>query len=177
MAGVPFDVIEQLETPQTATSGRELLIRGQQFRKCAEEIDHFLQSRGRDLSKKLYRAWKRTIRHGDTPPAEPRMEIFDRCREASREIAESELRLNNCMQTELEKSRAALHESAGRILPAYLVFSDSAMRDRLNRRILLRCAAASEQAGARSRAARSVVSTARLRKERFIKCFRARRLG
>jgi hypothetical protein len=133
MAGVPFDTVEQLATQQTAAAARELLIKQRQFLKCGEDVDRFLQSRGRDLSKELYRSWKRTLRHGAPAPIEPTLEVFERSRDCSRKVAEAELRLSDCMQHELGQSRAALHESAARILPAYLVFADAAMRDRLNK--------------------------------------------
>ncbi|HLW35110.1 MAG TPA: hypothetical protein VKS98_05580, partial [Chthoniobacterales bacterium] len=133
MAGVPFDTVEQLATPKTSAAAKNLLFRRQEFCKCAQAVNRFLQSRGRDLSKELYRAWKKTLHHGAPPPPEPALDVFERIRVSSREMGEAESCLNDCMQNELGKSRAALHEAAGKILPAYLVFTDAAMRDRLNK--------------------------------------------
>lgn len=133
MAGVPFDVVEQLATPQGAAAARALLVNQQDLLKCGEEVDRFLRSHGRDLSRDLYRAWKRTLRQSAPPPSEPPLDVFERCRISNRKVAEAALRLKDCMQSEINNSRAALLESAGRILPAYLVFADAAMRERLQK--------------------------------------------
>jgi hypothetical protein len=133
MAGVPFDAVEQLATPQTMVAARDLIVSLQDFAGCAREIDRFLQSHGRDLSKELFRAWKRTIRHGAPLPLEPALDVFERCRQCRSKVSEAETRLNDCIQQELDNSRAALLRSAGKILPAYLVFAEAGMRDRLTR--------------------------------------------
>lgn len=135
MAGFPFDVVEHLATPKTSAAAREFIVCQQGFDGCAHEVDRFLESYGRDLSKELFRAWKRTIRHGMAAPLEPALDVFERCREFSRKLHEADVRLTQCIQQELNRARAALIRSAGEILPAYLVFAEAGMRDRLSREL------------------------------------------
>jgi len=137
LAGVPFDVVEQLATPRTSAAARELMVRQEEFVGCASEVDRFLQSHGRELSKELFRAWKKAIRHGSLPPSQPVLDVFEKCRECQRNIGDVEARLNERIHQEVNQARSALHRSVGKILPAYLVFAEAGMRDRLGREFLL----------------------------------------
>jgi hypothetical protein len=131
MAGVPFDVVEQLATQQTSVAARELIVSQEEFMIQTLEVDRFLKSRGRDLSKELFGAWKKTVRHGAPLPSLPSFDVFEKCRESKRKVAEAEAHLHECIGQELNHARVALLQSAGEILPAYLVFAGAAMRDRL----------------------------------------------
>jgi hypothetical protein len=135
LAGVPFDVVEQLATPETSAAARELIIRQEQLVRCVSEVDRFLQSHGRDLSKELFRAWKKTVRLGATPPLQPALDVFERCRECKRKVSEAEARFQDCLQQELRPARESLLRSAAKVLPAYLVFAEACMRDRLSREL------------------------------------------
>ena len=132
MAGVPFNVIEELATQESSAAAREYLVSRQDFLECVEELKRFLRSSGRDLSSELYHKWKKTVRHNALPPLEPALPIFERYRRLQRKLVDAETRLDDCIRRDVENSRTALLQSARRILPAYLVFADGAMRDRLN---------------------------------------------
>jgi hypothetical protein len=133
LAGVPFDVVEQLATSETSAAARELLVRQEELTRCASEVDSFLQSHGRDLSKELFRAWKKTIRHDTSPPLQPAFEVFETYRECKSKVSEAKARLHQRLQSELDQARVLLLRSAAKILPAYLVFAAAGMRDRLIR--------------------------------------------
>ena len=133
VAGVPFDVVEELATPRTSAAARELVVRQAELIGPEFEVERFLQTRGRDLSKELFRAWKKVIRHAVPPPLEPALDVFESYRERKRKVGEAEVTLHKCVQQELDQARAALLRSAGRILPAYLVFAEAGMRDRLSK--------------------------------------------
>ena len=137
MAGVPFDVVEELATLRTSAFAGKLVVRQEEFVGYASKVDRFLQSHGRELSKELFRAWKKAIRGGSLPPSQPLVDVFDKCRECQREISELEVRLYECIHQELNQARSTLHRSAGKILPAYLVFAEAGMRDRLRREFSL----------------------------------------
>ena len=130
---MPFDVVEQLATPQTITVAREFMARQKELVGCASKIDRFLQSHGRELSKDLYRAWKKAIRHGSLPPLQPALDLFEKLRKCQSKASEANVRLDECIHQELGQARSALLRSAGKILPAYLVFAETGMRDRLGR--------------------------------------------
>ena len=136
MAGVPFEIVEQLATPRTSKSARQVLLRQKEFIRFASEVDSFLQSRGREMSRDLFRAWKRTVRHGVPCPSHPNFPIFEACRESKCRLSEAEARLHEDIQQELEQVRALVLQSSGRILPGYLVFAEAGMRERLNREFL-----------------------------------------
>jgi hypothetical protein len=131
LAGVPFHIVEQLATPETSAAARQLLVRQEQFARRARDVDRFLQSHGRDLSKELFRAWKKTIRHGASPPAQPSLDVFEGYRESKTNVVEAENLLQECIRQELNQARTSLLRSAAGILPAYLVFAEAGMRNRL----------------------------------------------
>src|ERR1700719_4406792 len=103
MAGVPFDVVEQLATLRTSAFAGKLVVRREEFVGYASQVDRFLQSHGRELSKELFRAWKKAIRGGSLPPSQPLLDVFEKCRECQREISELEARLYVCIHQELNQ--------------------------------------------------------------------------
>ena len=135
MAGLPFDIVEQLVAPQTIAAARDSIRSQQDFAESAQDVGRFLQSNGRELSRELFRAWKRTIRHGAPPPLVPALHVFERCRRCSCKVSANDQRLEDYLQQELDEARSALLKSAARILPAYLIFAKAGMRDRLNKEL------------------------------------------
>src|ERR1700739_1645339 len=125
MAGVPFDVVEKLAPPPTGAAAREILVTQVEFVGCLLEVERFLQSHGRELSKELFRAWRKTIRQGAPPPPQPAFGVFESCRNSKDKLSEAETRLDDCLRQELNQARSALLRSAGKILPAYLVFAQT----------------------------------------------------
>ena len=131
MAGAPFDPLEALATPQTSKAARELLARQTEFIKSKSVAADFIQTNSHDLSKELFRAWKKTIRSGAPPPSQPTTDLFENYRECALKVADAWSHFDECLQRELKQSRVALLRSAGKILPAYLVFAEPAMRNRM----------------------------------------------
>jgi hypothetical protein len=131
MAGVPFEPLEQLATTATSVAARELLVRQTEITAIKSEVGDFLRTRGRDLSKELFRAWKKTMRSCAASPAEPLSDPFNRYREAASNLAIAESNLGEKLQIELQAARGVLLQLAKRILPDYLVFANPETNARL----------------------------------------------
>src|SRR6266404_8806262 len=124
MAGVPFEMVERLATRDASAAARDLLVRQAEFSKAKSDVENLLQTRRHNLSKELFRAWRRTIRSGAMPPPpDPPSGVFAICRECASNLASAEMCFDQALQRELEIARQALLESARTVLPAYLVFA------------------------------------------------------
>src|SRR4051812_758612 len=133
MAGVPFDVLEGLETVETVRRARELVVRQDEFAKARSEVEGLLRHRGHGLSEELFRAWRKAIRSGTMPPAagDASSHAFTGCWECAARLSEAEANLDASLQDELALARENLLEAARAILPPYLVFSSGGLRERL----------------------------------------------
>ncbi len=131
MAGVPFEMIEKLATCDTSAAARDLLVRQAEFSKAKSDVENLLQSRDHGLSEEVFCAWRRTIRSDVMPPPDPTSGVFAICRSCASNRASAEICFDQSLQRELEIARQALLESARTVLPRYLVFVDSALRERL----------------------------------------------
>ncbi|HEV2841229.1 MAG TPA: hypothetical protein VGW39_07900 [Chthoniobacterales bacterium] len=134
MAGVPFDCLEGLGTPDTSAAARELLVRREEFARAKSDAERLLRSRDHGLSEELFRAWRKTIRTGGMPPpGDPPSRAFALCWECASNLAAAEAHLNETLPHELETARLALFTAAGTFLPPYLVFVAAGPRERLSR--------------------------------------------
>ena len=133
MAGVPFDVLDRLATPETARIARELVVRQDEFSKAKAEVEGLLRHRGHGLSEELFRAWRKAIRSGTMPPpaGDGPSRAFAHCWECASQLAAIEARLEATLQSELADARTSLLESARTVLPPYLVFTAEGLRERL----------------------------------------------
>jgi hypothetical protein len=132
MAGVPFDVLERLATPETARLARELVVRQDEFARAKAEVEGLLRHRGHGLSEELFRAWRKAIRSGTMPPArDAPSRAFEHCWECASQLAAVETALEESLQRELAVARTNLREAARTVLPPYLVFTAEGLRERL----------------------------------------------
>ena len=137
MAGVPFDVLEKLETTKTAELARELVVRQDAFAQAKAEVEELLRHRGHGLSEELFRAWRKAIRSGSMPPAADQpSRAFANCWECASSLATTEARLEESLQQEIGQARLALLEAARTVLPPYLVFTAGGLRERLAKQTL-----------------------------------------
>lgn len=134
MAGVPFDVVEELATPETSATARKFLVSESELTNAKSRVDELLQSRKHDLSKEQFRAWRRTTRFNSMPPpAEPRAGIFADCYASGIQLIKIEAELADCLHHELEQARSRLIMAAQAILPRYLVFASAGVRESIER--------------------------------------------
>jgi hypothetical protein len=131
MAGVPFDVLDHLGTPDTVAAARELLVRREEFARAKWEAERLLRRRDHGLSIEAYRVLRMAVRaggrpviKGDPPPRESA--IYAATVTA---VAAAESRLQETLERELASARLALLESTRRVLARYLVFGGAGVRE------------------------------------------------
>ena len=130
MAGVPFEILEQLTTGETCEAARKFITAEADFSRAKSEVEQILASRKHNLSKDQFRAWRMAILHGVMPSAhDVPSSAFGACWESATRFAEAEAALDQSLQRELDSSRRSLMQSARRYLPGYLVFAGSGLRD------------------------------------------------
>jgi hypothetical protein len=134
MAGVPFEPVERLATPQTMAAAREVIARQAEFARAREEVEQLLRHRGHGLSEEMFRAWRKAIRTGAIPPAaDPPSRAFALCWECAIALARAETDLKESLQHQLGVARQALLTAAQIFLPPYLVFVAEGLRERLSK--------------------------------------------
>ena len=134
MAGVPFEILQNLATVATTEAAREFLVRQTEFAKAKSAVEKLLQSRKHGLSEKLFRAWRKAIRSGVMPPAtDSSSSAFAICWECASSFAVAEARLKQSLQGELPGVRKALFKAARTVLPPYLLFASAGVRERLTK--------------------------------------------
>ena len=132
MAGVPFDALDRLATRETARLAREYIVRQDDFAKATAEVESVLASRRHNLSKELFRAWRKTIRSGTMPPAgDQPSQAFAHCWECASRLADVEARLEKSLERELTAARVNLFELTRTVSSRYLVFGGAGVREML----------------------------------------------
>ena len=132
MAGVPFDALDRLATRETARLAREYIVRQDDFAKATAEVESVLASRRHNLSKELFRAWRKTIHSGTMPPAgDQPSQAFAHCWECASRLADVEARLEKSLERELTAARVNLFELTRTVSSRYLVFGGAGVREML----------------------------------------------
>ncbi len=131
MAGVPFDVLDRLGTPETVASARELLVRREEFARAKLEAERLLRRRDHGLSIEAFRALRLAVRAdglpvpgGNSPPRESAAYAG-----AVTAVAAAASRLQETLDRELGSARLALLESTRKFLARYLVFGGAGVRE------------------------------------------------
>ena len=131
MAGAPFDLLEAIATPETFSAARELLNRQKEFAGAKANAGAVIQSPGRRLPAEAFRAWRAAVRTGQVPIAlaEAPPGEFAGYVAAVAELSGAGLHLRETLERELNRARAALLESARKLLPRYLIFGAERVRE------------------------------------------------
>ena len=133
VAGVPFDPIERLATPETFSFARELAARRRERAKAAADAEEYFRSRERLLTEEAFRALFAAVRQKRAPAAVTGVQpaVFSNYADAvARELA-AESALDSCLEQELADGRVVLTEAARKLLPSCLIFGSSGVRDLL----------------------------------------------
>ncbi len=134
MAGVPFEYLERLATPDTAVAARELLFRQFEFAQAKLKVEGLLRSGQHGLSEELFRTWRKAIRSGTMPPvADETSTAFATCWQCASNFAIAESHLDTALQRELTQARRALFAATGTVLLPYLIFTAEGLRERLGK--------------------------------------------
>jgi Lantibiotic dehydratase, N terminus len=121
LAGVPFDLLEKLATPNACAAARDLLGREIELDQRKSAALEFVTRRESGLTSQEFAAWRIAIRRDKIPEQKipPPLQEYARAATAA-EQARS--RLENQLHQELTRARRALLQTSQRILPGYLVF-------------------------------------------------------
>ena len=135
MAGVPFDHIERVATPQTSAAARDLLVRQEALAAARSELEGYLRLHREELAPEIFRAWKKAARSGSIPPplSDPLPRPFSDFSTKLIQQNEASGSLDQSLARELPAARTALAEAARSFLPRYLVFTDRELRERLQK--------------------------------------------
>lgn len=131
MAGVPFEVLKRLGTPETITLARELVARKNECTKARAEVERFFQSRERLLSEEAFRSLRTALRLNRPPVgvSGEQPSFFTNFAVATSAVASAESRLDAALEGELSVARAALWEASRKLLPRLLVFGLGGVRE------------------------------------------------
>ncbi len=121
LAGVPFDVLEELATPNACAAARDLLAQEKQLHGLKSAALEFVTRRDSGLSSEEFAAWRAAIRRDKIPEQKipPPLQEYARAATAAGQ-ARSQLECQ--LEEELSRARRALLQTSQRILPGYLVF-------------------------------------------------------
>src|ERR1700682_5652189 len=131
MAGVPFEVLERLGTPETISVARELIARKNECTKACTEVERFFQSRERLLSEEAFRSLRTALRLNRSPVGVTGKQpsFFTNFAAATAAVESAESRLYAVLEGELNVARAALWEASRKFLPRLLVFGLGGVRE------------------------------------------------
>ncbi len=133
MAGVPFDSVETLATPESVRVARELEMRRGVRARAREAVEQFFRSRERLLSADAYRALRVAI-HANKPPVGifgEQPPIFSHYAAAATAVASLEAQLAETLEREVAGARRALIQQSRKYLERYLLFGAEGVRGML----------------------------------------------
>jgi Lantibiotic dehydratase, N terminus len=121
LAGVPFDVLEELATPNASASARDLLAQENELHRLKRTALDFVSRRNSGLSSEEFAAWRTAIRREKIPEEKFPQQLQEYTRVATA-TEEARARLEHQLEEELTRARRALLQISQQILPRYLVF-------------------------------------------------------
>jgi hypothetical protein len=121
LAGVPFDVLEQLATPHVCVVARDLLTQETELERLKTAALEFVTRRQNGLTTEDFAAWRAAIRNSEIPKRRIPQQLQEYVRVATA-AKQARLQLDEQLEKDLNTARIALSETSRRILPRYLVF-------------------------------------------------------
>jgi hypothetical protein len=114
IAGVPFDILEAIATPETFIAARELLVRQKEYAEAKTNAGAFIQAPDHRLPAEAFRAWRAAVRSGQVPLAlaeapPPEFAVYAG---AASQVTRAELQVEETLERELSRARAAVLETA-----------------------------------------------------------------
>jgi hypothetical protein len=133
MAGVPFDVVEKLATPESVRLARDLIRKERALKIAIDEVEAFFRSRQQLLAKEAYHALRVAVRARQPPIGitgnQPQFFFnYASCAEA---VAALKSELAHSLVNETDRARKSLFDSSRAYLPGYLLFAAENVRDLL----------------------------------------------
>jgi hypothetical protein len=121
LAGVPFDVLEELATPNVCAAARHLLAQENELNQVKNTALEFVTRRESGLSSEEFATWRTAIRHGRIPEQKVPQQL-QKYTQSATAARQARSQLEHQLEEELTQARRALLEISRRILPRYLVF-------------------------------------------------------
>jgi hypothetical protein len=121
LAGVPFDVLEELATPHVCVIARDLLIQETELERLKKAALEFVTRRESGLTLEEFAAWRTAIRNSEIPNQKIPQQLEEYVRVATA-AKQARLQLDDQLEKDLTTARIALFETSRRILPRYLLF-------------------------------------------------------
>jgi len=132
MAGVPFDLIEQLSTQGTTVLARQFLARQADLATAQLAAEQVLRSRNHGLSAEVVRFIHHALRSdlvaGDNIAIKNR-DLAPDIIDAATKAAACHSQLQESLERDLNGARLALFRLIHKVLPAYLVFAAEGVRE------------------------------------------------
>jgi hypothetical protein len=130
MAGVSFDSVKKLATPESAIVARELVTQEKELVRARLAGEEFLKKNYQSLTAARFRLMRATLRAGGRPLdiGEPPLEEFSMYTNAAKTVALLKSKLQKCLEEELTAARASLLHWSRTKLPRYLVFATDSAR-------------------------------------------------
>ena len=131
MAGVPFESIEALSTPQSISAARTVIGHREHRIKAAGDVEEFFSSRKQLLSPEAYHSLRVAVRTSRAPvqvkgtqPA-----FFTSYASSATAVESAERELDLTLAREVECARATLLQNSRKFLGDYIVFATPGVRD------------------------------------------------
>ncbi len=122
MAGVPFEVIERLGTPETTRAARLVLDCRHSLLRAREAAEMLLADRENGLSNEMHRAIRSALKARPAPPIESDQHEYLTLLRAIRASTEAEAQLPIALEDDLDRVRRLLIDAGRDVLPRYFVF-------------------------------------------------------
>ena len=134
MAGVPFEPLEDLATPEVARLAREVRARQEEFRNAVAQAEAFFESGEHLLTRDAFRVLRSAVRNRRAPAmiAAPQPLVFTAYAGAATRLGAAESELQSALERAVEAARTSLLKSARRYLPRQLIFNAGGVRELLN---------------------------------------------
>ncbi|MDQ6655434.1 MAG: hypothetical protein M3Y80_06450, partial [Verrucomicrobiota bacterium] len=134
MAGVPFEPLENLATPEVAQLARELIAEQRNFAEAVAEAQRFFDSGEHLLERDAFRVLRSAVRAQRAPAAMPTPQppIFTDYAAAAERVAQAEAQLQSALERAVESRRRLLVEAARTYLPRQLIFNSGGVSELLH---------------------------------------------
>lgn len=134
MAGVPFEPLERLATPDAARRARDLAARREELEVVIKDAGTFFESGEHLLSREAFRELRSAVRARRPPAAmaDPQPLVFTNYADAAARVVAAASTLQSTLERAVDLARPLLVEAARTYLPRQLIFSAGSARGLLN---------------------------------------------
>ena len=134
MAGVPFDSVQRLATPDVIACARQLADRARDLREATRDAEMFFEGGEHLLSRGEFRAFRTAVRasRAPAPTAATPPAVVAKYASAVMHLAAAEAELQAAFDREIDTARAALLAAGRKYLPRQLMFNSGGVRELLN---------------------------------------------